>query len=270
MAYGRFRSRSGYRRRGNTFRRGARSYMGRRRSFRRRGYRRNPGGLKIEINHKDMSWNFTAPQAVLDSNALKTPTAVTGSAAMTHITEVLRGDSEEERVGGRYKCISLEIKGNITQDSGVVDLEDGTDVYDNHVHLVLVEKKNTQGTQIVPSNVFDNARNPLRVHDQVDDYKVVWHKEVKFSSVKNGQYADATNINWPSEVRDFHMYTKLWQQVDFTNVQTGAITDCRTSSLHLFCWTEYADVSAGEPPVVTDHWPQVIVSLRGRLRFIDC
>lgn len=258
----------GYRRRGNTFRRGARSYMGRRRYGRRRRFGgRNAGGVKIEINHKDMVFTKDpVAQEDLSSAALITPVSVTGSAAMTHITAVNRGDSEEERVGGRYKCISLEIKGNITQAAGSQTTADG-DAYDNHVHIVLVEKKNTQGTQIVPSNVFDTPNNPLRVHDQVDDYKVIWHKELKFHAVKDSSYLDGTETVWPNEVRDFHMYTKLWQQVDFTNVATSAITECRTSSLHLFAWTEFAD--DGTAPN-EKFWPPVNLNLRGRLRFIDC
>lgn len=261
MAYGRFRRSYGRRRMGNTFRRGARTYG--RYGRRRRGRRSRYGGLKIEINHKDMTFTADPVVTALDSTALITPTDVAGPTAMTHITEVSRGDAEEQRVGGRYKCISLEIKGNLTQKKSTLTIASGDQIVDNHVHVALVEKKNTQGTQIVPSNVFDNILNPLRVHDQVDDYKVIWHKEIKFHAAANNMDNDGTNFYSPAEKRDFHMYTKLWQQVDFANVATGAITDCRTSSLHLFCWKEAANSA-------TEGYPVVALDLRGRLRFIDC
>lgn len=273
MAYGRFRARRSYRRRG--MRRTARTSRSAAYGVRRRRY--NRGGIKIEINHKDMVFGSSVDTPIpssLTSTGISFPTAVTGSAAMTHITEVKRGDSEEERVGGRFKCISLELKGNFLQHEIDVarDTDSGerNDPIDSHCHVALVEKKRTQGTQIVPSNVFDSTSTPLRVHDQVDDYRIIWHKEIKFTAIKNGLIYDGTNWRAPQELRDFHMYTKLWQTIDFTNVATGDIADCRGPSLHLFVWVEQAAGTIAGNTNAGIEVPKVTHSLRGRLRFIDC
>jgi len=103
-----------------------------------------------------------------------------------------------------------------------------------------------------------------------NDYKIIWHKEIKFTAIKNGLIYDGTNWKAPQENRDFHMYTKLWQTIDFTNVATGDIADCRGPSLHLFVWKEAPDGTSAPNTASGLYSPMCTHELRGRLRFIDC
>lgn len=249
--------------------------------YRKTGHKQSLARARVlppEINHLDMQADN---QTITQNPAEATLKSVDGATTFTHITQVDRGDADNQRVASKLKGLTLQGKFRFfTQVTGgsantivhVNTLGAGVGGFrDRHVTYAIVQNKNPRG--VVPaaneiwdrtfSNIYDEVL--LRKHDQAADFRVLLKRDVHFTNLNSNAVANATNTFLPQIDRFDEFFLQLPDDciTVYKDASTGSISNTVENSLHMYVW-----VADGIGAVDTVTLPIMFQGYM-RLRFLD-
>lgn len=182
--------------------------------------KRTAGFLGIELKFQDSETDQAVGTGV-DNNARADPTS------KLSLNSIAIGNAPDQRDGRHVRLHSLNIKGmiNFTADSGTVPPTTG------FVNIYLVRDKQTNGAQIVPSEVFHNPANaemdhsPMLRLENISRFQIIKKLTVYKHypvAIWNGSLTKTNGVNQP-----FSMYCKVSDDVHFsaTTAEIGSIAD---------------------------------------------
>lgn len=241
-------------------------------------------GLKPEVNYRDfVATHVTNPSggasglglAAVGGNAIiHWSTALSAGAldpfdatrqadvtsvpyANSHMFNIPRGTSRQERIGNHVRVISAQLNLMVKWPS-----YSGTNpqkLQDINVAVVRRGRPETSGTvKITPSEVYDDTFVPRRVMDHIRDYKVIWKGVIRAPKI-DMEFNSPNYIN-PNYTKTLTKYMKLREDVHFKDSSTGHLADLKNGEYQTIIWH-----AGGSTSSVPD--PEFVAQLR--IRFID-
>lgn len=234
--------------------------------------------IQPEVNNLDIY----IPQHTLSAS----PTQLiyhtwTGGTVLDHITHINRGDADNQRVGGKLKALTLQMRLEFftkmtAGDNGHAMTAVATPgsivagFRKRQVDLWIVQNKNPRGVGPTAGSIWDLDATGiieellLRKHDQTSEYRILAHKQTSIDMIN--QRISSTTIYSPTEWRTCELFLQLPDDmvVTYKDASSGAIANCVENSLHCFAVVDNGGAGSVNSPTL----PIDVVGYM-RLRFLD-
>lgn len=216
--------------------------------------------LSPEVNAKD----FLITRTVAGTPIANGHNDLYQDATNNHLTAIERGDGDVQRVGSKFKPISIQLMGHLSTTQGNPTLAP----HDRTFRLSLVRNRNPKGAAFTVSQVYSSNGpddSTLRQKDYTAEYQVLWTRLYHLKP-SEGLAWDATNAYFQHgiKVAPIDAYIKLPDDCITTwkDAQAQDLSNCLENSLHLVGSCDVAGtLNSPNPPFE--------LTLNVRIRFLD-
>lgn len=222
--------------------------------------------LSPEVNSKDFLISRTLAGALpgIDDALSNGHNLCYSSANDDHLTAVARGDGDIQRVGSKFKPLTLQLMGHIITVGGSYASQNTP--MDRTIRLSIIRNRNPKGSQLVPNQIYSSNGpddSTLRNKDYTAEYQVLWTRLYKMEPCIGSTWS-GTLTHFGQKVQPVDAFIKLPEDMVTTwkDATNQDITNCLENSLHMIASVDVAGV------IYTNITPFEL-SINARLRFLD-